>query len=48
MPKNAEYLILAYGITMAAIIIYSTQVLLKLRSIKKKLSVKLGNNKNES
>jgi len=37
MPRNTEYLILAYGFAATVILIYSTWIYLKLRVIDRKM-----------
>lgn len=38
MPRNAEYLIYAYGITITVISVYFLRMIVRLRSIRRKLS----------
>ncbi len=38
MPRNAEYLVYAFGISITVISIYFLRTMIKLRSIRKKLN----------
>ncbi len=47
MPKNAEYLIYAYGIAITVSSVYFLRMVYKLRSVRKKLNQLLNREKYE-
>ncbi|MBU2646803.1 CcmD family protein [bacterium] len=47
MPKNAEYLIYAYGIAVTVISVYFLRMIVKLRSIRRKMNELSNQHKHE-